>query len=50
MKIKIIILNVVAVILSAIQLKAQDAKPADFSLQSATDYAIKHNATYLNAE
>lgn len=51
MKVKIIILNVVAVmLLSALTVKAQETKPADFSLQAAIDYAIKHNATYLNAE
>ncbi len=51
MRVKIIILNTVALmLLSAFSLKAQDAKSADFSLQSAIDYAIKHNATYLNAE
>ena len=51
MKLKIIILNVVAVmLLSALTVKAQDAKSADFSLQAAIDYAIKHNITYLNSE
>lgn len=29
---------------------AQSPITADFSLQSAIDYALKHNATYLNAE
>lgn len=29
---------------------AQSPVTADFSLQSAIDYALKHNATYLNAE
>src|SRR5258708_9838144 len=50
MRIKIIILNGVAVMLFAFTVNAQDAKSADFSLQGAIDYAIKHNATYLNAE
>jgi outer membrane protein TolC len=35
---------------NALTTKAQDNSPADFSLQAAIDYAIKHNATYLNAE
>ncbi|HWY13033.1 MAG TPA: TolC family protein [Bacteroidia bacterium] len=51
MRIKIIILNVVAVMfLTALTVNGQDAKPVDFSLQGAIDYAIKHNATYVNAE
>lgn len=28
----------------------QSTQPADFSLQAAIDYALKHNANYLNAE
>lgn len=34
----------------SLSIKAQSPITADFSLQSAIDYALKHNATYLNAE
>jgi outer membrane protein TolC len=48
-KLKILIL--VVFVFAAISSKAQGTtQPADFSLQAAIDYAIKHNATYLNAE
>lgn len=48
---RITLLNLVALILfTTVNLSAQETKPADFSLQAAIDYAIKHNATYLNAE
>ena len=51
MKMRITLLNLVALILfTTVNLSAQETKPADFSLQAAIDYAIKHNATYLNAE
>lgn len=50
MKLKLIILSVAMVLLNTFATKAQEAKSADFSLQAAIDYAVKHNATYLNAE
>ncbi len=51
MRVKIILLNVVALLLfNAFAAKSQEAKPVDYSLQAAIDYAIKHNVTYLNAE
>lgn len=40
----------VAVLVMAFSANSQTAQPADFSLQAAIDYAIKHNANYLNAE
>lgn len=40
----------VAVLVMALSANSQTAQPADFSLQAAIDYAIKHNANYLNAE
>lgn len=46
------ILNLAAALmLSASFVKGQgNTQSADFSLQAAIDYAIKHNATYLNSE
>ena len=49
MRVKNLIL-IAALLLNVFAARAQDAKPVDFSLQAAIDYAIKHNATYLNAE
>ncbi|MBL7895700.1 MAG: TolC family protein [Bacteroidia bacterium] len=40
----------VVVIVMALNAHSQTTQPADFSLQTAIDYAIKHNANYLNAE
>ncbi len=45
------LLTLVAFVYGAVTAKAQSTnQSADFSLQAAIDYAIKHNATYLNAE
>lgn len=43
--------TIVVLMILSVSLKAQQsAQPADFSLQAAIDYALKHNANYLNAE
>lgn len=51
MRIKLILLKItVLLFFTGHSAMAQETKAADFSLQAAVDYAIKHNATYLNAE
>jgi len=52
MRTKFKILTIVALMFATVASKAQGTpqQSADFSLQAAIDYAIKHNATYLNAE
>lgn len=51
MRQKLILLNLIALMfLTGLRTTAQETKAADFSLQAAVDYAIKHNATYLNSE
>lgn len=51
MRTKIRILALAAFAFGTFAVKAQSTtQSSDFSLQSAIDYAIKHNATYLNAE
>jgi outer membrane protein len=48
---KIIVLSFVTLaVFNAFVARSQDTKSAEFSLQAAIDYAIKHNANYLNAE
>lgn len=48
---KIKLLTLAAFVFGTVVAKAQGTtQPADFSLQAAIDYAIKHNATHLNAE
>ena len=51
MRTKIRILALDAFAFGTFAVKAQSTtQSSDFSLQSAIDYAIKHNATFLNSE
>lgn len=51
MKLKNKFIGLAVILFSAVSVNAQQSTNAsDFTLQSAIDYAFKHNANYLNAE